>query len=76
MRPERRGRVVQPSAQVNRQREEPVGKAKPHRISKQQVYEAYLRVKANRGAAGIDNLDHEMTMKAVRHHTDEKWVVL
>ena len=54
MRPERRGRVVQPSAQVNRQREEPACEAKPYCISKQQVYEAYLRVKANKGAAGID----------------------
>jgi RNA-directed DNA polymerase len=24
----------------------------------------------------FDNLDHELTMKAVRHHTDEKWVIL
>jgi RNA-directed DNA polymerase len=45
---------VQPSAQVNRQREEPACEAKPYCISKQQVYEAYLRVKANKGAAGID----------------------
>ncbi|OGQ90818.1 MAG: hypothetical protein A2289_06740 [Deltaproteobacteria bacterium RIFOXYA12_FULL_58_15] len=55
MRPERRGRVMQPSTQVNRQREELAGQAKPYRISKQQVYEAYLRVKANKGAAGIDD---------------------
>jgi RNA-directed DNA polymerase len=26
--------------------------------------------------AFFDNLDHELTMKAVRHHTDEKWVIL
>jgi RNA-directed DNA polymerase len=54
MRLERRGRVVQPSTQANRQREELVDKAKPYRISKHQVYEAYRRVKANKGAAGID----------------------
>lgn len=54
MRLEQRGRVMQPSTRVNRQREEPTGKAKSYRISKQQVYEAYLRVKANKGAAGID----------------------
>lgn len=55
MRPERRGRVRQPSAQGNRQREELVDEAKPYCISKQRVYEAYLRVRANKGAAGIDN---------------------
>ncbi len=29
-------------------------KAKPFQISKQQVWDAFLRVKANRGAAGVD----------------------
>jgi RNA-directed DNA polymerase len=24
----------------------------------------------------FDNIDHELMMKAVRHHTDEKWMVL
>ena len=31
-----------------------MGKAKPYEISKQVVWEAYKRVKANRGAAGVD----------------------
>src|SRR5579859_751438 len=34
--------------------EEPVGKPRPFAISKQVVWEAYRRVKANRGAAGVD----------------------
>ncbi len=55
MRLEQRGRVKQPSAHANRQREERVDAAKPYCISKQQVYQAYLRVKANKGAAGIDD---------------------
>lgn len=55
MRLEQRGRVKQPNAHVNRQREERVDAAKPYCISKRQVYEAYLRVKANKGAAGIDD---------------------
>lgn len=55
MRLEQRGRVKQPSAHVNRQREERVDAAKPYCISRRQVYEAYLRVKANKGAAGIDD---------------------
>lgn len=31
-----------------------VSKAKPFSISKQEVYEAYKQVKANKGAAGVD----------------------
>jgi RNA-directed DNA polymerase len=34
--------------------EEPLSKAKPFSISKRVVYEAYKRVKANKGAAGVD----------------------
>ena len=34
--------------------EEPLSEAKPFRISKWVVYEAYKRVKANKGAAGVD----------------------
>jgi len=35
-------------------REEPMNKAKPYEISKHKVLEAFQRVKANKGAAGID----------------------
>ena len=37
------------------EREESVSQAKPFTISKQLVWEAYKRVKANQGAAGIDS---------------------
>jgi RNA-directed DNA polymerase len=40
---------------VNQKWEEPLDKAKPFDISKHVVWEAYLRVKANKGAAGIDD---------------------
>ena len=54
MEPERRGCVVQPWPSANRQREEPVDKAKPFPIPKREVWEAFKRVKANQGAAGMD----------------------
>jgi group II intron reverse transcriptase/maturase len=39
---------------VNLQGEEPVSEATPYAIPKQLVWDAYQRVKANRGAAGVD----------------------
>jgi len=36
------------------QREESVDEAKPFKIPKREVWEAYKRVKANQGAAGVD----------------------
>lgn len=36
-------------------REEPMDKTKPYEISKHVVVEAFQRVKANKGAAGVDN---------------------
>jgi group II intron reverse transcriptase/maturase len=54
MRVERRSPPIQPMAEVNPRGEEPMPEAKPYDIPKQLVWEAYQRVKANRGAAGVD----------------------
>lgn len=54
MRGERGGPTLWPRALANQQWEEPVPEVKPYVIPKQLVWEAYQRVKANRGAAGVD----------------------
>jgi group II intron reverse transcriptase/maturase len=51
---ERRGPTIRQTATANQRWEEPVPDAKPYQIPKQLVWEAYKRVKANRGAAGVD----------------------
>ena len=51
---ERRGWVVWLQGWVNLRRKEPMSEAKPFSIAKRLVWEAYERVKANRGAAGVD----------------------
>ena len=51
---ERRDRVVQPSRRANQSREEHDDKAKPFEIPKREIWEAFKKVRANQGAAGID----------------------
>ena len=51
---ERRGCVDRPYLMVNQEWEEPLNKARPFGIFKRVVWEAYQRVKANQGAAGVD----------------------
>jgi len=53
---ERRGCVIQFYLAVNQKWEEPLDKTKSFSISKRKVWEAYLHVKANKGAAGVDNI--------------------
>src|SRR5215831_567254 len=56
MRAEQRDPTLQPRVTANQQWEEPMSEAKPYDIPKQLVWEAYQRVKANRGAAGVDRV--------------------
>ena len=46
--------TLRPRRPANQRWEEPVSEAKPFDIPKQLVWDAYQRVKANRGAAGVD----------------------
>jgi hypothetical protein len=54
MRAERRSPTIWPRKRANQPWEELVPEAKPYVIPKQLVWDAYQRVKANRGAAGVD----------------------
>ena len=51
---ERRGRVIVPSSRVNPQGKERATTAKPFDIPKRLVWNAWRRVAANAGAAGVD----------------------
>ena len=46
---------------------------KPFIIDKRLVYEAYLKVRANRGSAGIDNIDLETYAKSLRPNLYKLW---
>lgn len=54
-------------------REEPVSKPKPFEISKEVVWEAYLRVKANKGAAGVDGESIEEFEKDLKGNLYKLW---
>jgi len=60
-------------AQVNQQWEEPVPEAKPYDIPKNLVWEAYQRVKANRGAAGVDGESLEAFEKDLKRNLYKIW---
>ena len=53
---EGRDPTLRPRRPANQRWEEPVSEAKPFAIPKQLVWDAYQRVKANRGAAGVDGV--------------------
>lgn len=57
----------------SREREEPSKQAKPFCISKRKVWEAYKRVKANRGAAGVDAESIEAFEKNLKNNLYRIW---
>jgi RNA-directed DNA polymerase len=56
-----------------REREEPSSQAKPFSISKKVVWEAYKRVKANGGAAGVDSESVEEFEKNLKDNLYKIW---
>jgi len=56
-----------------RKREEPPSQAKPYSISKMAVWEAYKRVKANGGAAGVDSESIEEFEKNLKNNLYKIW---
>ena len=58
-----------------REREEPSSHAKPFRISKWVVWEAYTRVKANHGAAGVDAESVEMFEQDLKNNLYKIWSI-
>jgi len=57
---------MEPDLAINQQWEESVNQAKPYSISKWEVWEAYRKIRANQGAAGVDDqsiADFEKNLK-------------
>jgi RNA-directed DNA polymerase len=73
MRAEQRDPTLQWRVLANQQWEEPVPEAKPYDIPKQLVWEAYQRVKANRGAAGVDGVSLAAFEKDLKGNLYKVW---
>src|SRR5215471_17363050 len=73
MQGERRGLTIWPMEWANQQWEEPVPEAKPYDIPKNLIWEAYQRLKANRGAAGVDGESLEGFEKDLKGNLYKIW---
>src|SRR5262249_59987896 len=71
--PDRGGSVAWRSGPDNRQREDRARGAKPFGISKREVWEAFKKVKANQGAAGIDGQAIEQFESRVANNLYKLW---
>src|SRR5215469_15258557 len=65
--------MVQPKGWINPQGEESMPEAKSYVISKQVVWQAYQKVKANRGAAGVDGESIEAFEKDLKNNLYKIW---
>jgi RNA-directed DNA polymerase len=65
--------MVQPKGWINPQGEESMPEAKSYVISKQVVWEAYQKVKANRGAAGVDGESIEAFEQDLKNNLYKIW---
>src|SRR6201984_2383523 len=70
---DRRDGIVRRAGSDNRQREDLVQSAKPFGISKREVWEAYKKVKANRGAAGVDGQSIDEFERALEGNLYKLW---
>src|ERR1700739_2402303 len=73
MQAERSDPTHQPMTVANLRGEELVPEAKPYDIPKRLVWEAYQRVKANRGAAGVDGLSLAAFEKDLKGNLYKVW---
>src|SRR5499433_2411173 len=65
--------MVQPKEWIKPQGEESMPEAKSYVISKQVVWEAYLKVKANHGAAGVDGESLAAFEKDLKNNLYKIW---
>ena len=70
---EQRPRIIRHSMLVNQRWEEPMEKAKPFAIPKRAVWNAYKKVRANKGAAGIDDMSIEAFDKDLKGNLYKLW---
>jgi RNA-directed DNA polymerase len=73
MRAERRRRVVRVWSAANRRAEEPVSAPRPFDPPKQMVGSADERVKANKGAAGVDDQSIAAFEADLKGNLDKRW---
>src|SRR5258706_12658509 len=73
MDPERRGRVIEPRSSANPQGEERSRTAKPFDIPKRLVWNAWRLVRANGGAAGMDEESIEHFERDLRNNLYRVW---
>ena len=73
MRAEQRDPTLQPKMVANQGWEEPLSEVKPFKIPKRLVWDAYQRVRTNRGAAGVDGVSLSAFDKDLKGNLYNVW---